>query len=275
MVEKFTYLGSILSKSIVMDDEVNTRLAKTSAAFGLLSRNVWNQRDISEATKIKVYQAVILTILLYGCETWSTYQRHIKKLNHFHTTSLRKIFGITWWKHIPDTKVLPRTSLPSIYSILIQSQLCWAGHVVCMKDHCLLKKLLHGKLFKCKCSQGGQKKHFKDTLKVSMKSFGITPNCLEYLVQERDKWREVVKRGAKVCETRRNAPTELCRKFRKGTATSATTATIPCYHCPGLFHAQISLISHLRTHGSHPQSKGWSDGPHRLQWIKMKQKFSL
>ena len=34
MVEKFTYLGNILSKSIVMDDEVNARLAKVSAAFG-------------------------------------------------------------------------------------------------------------------------------------------------------------------------------------------------------------------------------------------------
>ncbi len=28
-----------------------------------------------------------------------------------------------------------------------------------------------------------------------MKFFGIAPNCLEYLVQDRDKWREVVKRG--------------------------------------------------------------------------------
>ena len=36
-----------------------------------------------------------------------------------------------------------------------------------------------------KHSQGGQKKHTE----VSMKSFSITPNCLEYLVQ--DKWHEV------------------------------------------------------------------------------------
>ena len=34
VVEKFTYLGSTLSKSIVMDDEVNTRLIKVSVAFG-------------------------------------------------------------------------------------------------------------------------------------------------------------------------------------------------------------------------------------------------
>ena len=40
VVEKFTYLGSTLSKYIVMDDEMNTRLVKVSAAFGRLHRNV-------------------------------------------------------------------------------------------------------------------------------------------------------------------------------------------------------------------------------------------
>ena len=63
VVEKFTYLGSTLSKSIVMDDEVNTWLAKASAAFDRHSRNVWNRRGISESTKIKVYRAVVLTTL--------------------------------------------------------------------------------------------------------------------------------------------------------------------------------------------------------------------
>ena len=90
VVEKFTYFGNTLSKSIIMDDGVNTRLAKVSAAFGRLNRHVWNRRGISEATKIKVYRVVVLTTLPYGCEMWSTYQRHIKKLNHFHTTCRKK-----------------------------------------------------------------------------------------------------------------------------------------------------------------------------------------
>ena len=76
-----------------------------------------------------------------------------------------------------NTKVLTRASLPSIYTILMQSQLHWASHVVHMKGHHLLKKLLNGKLSQSKRSQGGQKKCLKDTLKVSLKSFGITPNC--------------------------------------------------------------------------------------------------
>ena len=60
VIKKFTYLGSTLSKSIVMDDEVNT--------FGRLKKIVWNRRDLSEAIKIKVYLSVIHTTLIYGCE---------------------------------------------------------------------------------------------------------------------------------------------------------------------------------------------------------------
>ena len=120
VVEKFTYLGSTLSKSIV---KVNTRLAKGSAAFGWFNKNVWNQKGISEATKIKVSRVVVLTTLLYGCEMLTTYQQHINKVNHFQTTCLRKILELTWQKHILDTEVLTRASFPIIYTILKQLQL--------------------------------------------------------------------------------------------------------------------------------------------------------
>ena len=83
------------------------------------------------------------------------------------------------------------------------------GSITDIKDHRLPKKLLYCELPQGKRSQGGQKRRFKDTLKVSMKSFGVASNCLEYLALDRDKWREAVKRGAKVCETLRNAATEL------------------------------------------------------------------
>ncbi len=74
-------------------------------------------------TKIKVYKAAVLTTLLYGCETWTVYQHHSRKLNHFHTTSIRRILSIKWQDRIPDTEVLSRAGLPSIHGILMLAQL--------------------------------------------------------------------------------------------------------------------------------------------------------
>ena len=69
----------------------------------------------------------------------------------------------------------------------MQSQLRSVDQVVRMKDHRLPKKLPYGELSQGKRFQGGQKKRLKDTLKVSMKSFGIDRYSLEYQAQERER----------------------------------------------------------------------------------------
>ena len=96
-VDKFTYLGSTLSGNVLTDDEVNARLAKATAAFGRLHKNVWIRRNINLETNIslEIYRALVLTTLFYGCESWT--------VNHSHTTCLRKLLGIKWQDKIPDT----------------------------------------------------------------------------------------------------------------------------------------------------------------------------
>ena len=91
MVNRFTYLGSTLSQNATIDVEVNVRIAaKASATLGRLHANVWNSRGIGLLTKLKVYRAIVLTPLLYTCDTWTVYRRHARKLNHFHTAFLKK-----------------------------------------------------------------------------------------------------------------------------------------------------------------------------------------
>ena len=68
-------------KSIVMDDKVNTRLAKVNAAFDQFNRNVWNRRGISETTKIKVYWVVFRTTLL-PIDNLITASKEAKPLSH-------------------------------------------------------------------------------------------------------------------------------------------------------------------------------------------------
>ena len=83
VVDKFTYLGSTLSRTVTIDDEVNNRLAKASAAFGRLRKKCVCVRSISTESKIKVYKTVFLITLPYVSESWTVYKRHPKKLNHF------------------------------------------------------------------------------------------------------------------------------------------------------------------------------------------------
>ena len=140
------------------DDEVNARIAKASVAFGRLCDSVWDRSGIRLDTKLKVYKAVVLPTLLYACETWTVYQLHTKRLNHFHTSCLRKILKIKWQDRIPDTEVLKRAGMQSAHTLLKLAQLRWTGHVTRMHEEHLPKKILYGELEMGKRSHGGQKK---------------------------------------------------------------------------------------------------------------------
>ena len=90
--------------------------------------------------------AVVLTVLLYACESWTVYNRHARKLNHFHTKCLRIILSIKWQDMVPDIEVLTRAGIPSIHLLLQKAQVRWAGHVARMSDDRLPKQLFYGEL---------------------------------------------------------------------------------------------------------------------------------
>ena len=202
-LEKFTYLGSTLPRAVNIDDKVVAHTAKASTAFGRLRKSAWDRRSIKLATKLKVNKAVVLPSLLYACETSTVYEGHAITLNHFHLNCFRKLLKVTWKDKIPDTEVLSRAELPRIYILQRRAQVRWAGHLVRMPDSRLAKKLFYGELAEGKRSQGCQKKRFKDTLKVSLKSFGINPDTWEIQAQDRLAWRGHFSRGAPSFEQHR------------------------------------------------------------------------
>jgi len=77
-VQQFTYLGSILTSDCDITHEVNRRIQLASTAFGRLSHRVFFNHNLSISTKVAVYNAMCVSVLLFGCETWTLYRRHLK-----------------------------------------------------------------------------------------------------------------------------------------------------------------------------------------------------
>ena len=122
-VDSFTYLGSSLSSSNSLDKEISARIAKGSASYGRLQKQVWCDRGLSIETKCAVYKAVVLSALLYGCESWTLYQRHIKLLDQFHQRCLRCIMNAKWFNKVTNVKVRQKAKTQSIDTLLTLSQL--------------------------------------------------------------------------------------------------------------------------------------------------------
>ena len=66
VVDKFTYLGSSVSST---EKDIDTQLTKAWTAIDRLSI-IWKS-DLTNKMKRSFFQAAVISILLYGCTTWT------------------------------------------------------------------------------------------------------------------------------------------------------------------------------------------------------------
>ena len=108
--KNFTYLGSAISSNLSLEATLNVRIYKASNDMHRLTGRVWTNDMLSKNTKMRIYQACVLSTLLYGSESWALYMRQEHRRNAFHLRNLRKILGITWQDSIPNRDVLTRSN---------------------------------------------------------------------------------------------------------------------------------------------------------------------
>ncbi len=68
-VESLKYLGSSFTATGQAKDEISGGLGFARSAFARLKFALWSRREISLKTKGRIYEALIRTVLFYGCET--------------------------------------------------------------------------------------------------------------------------------------------------------------------------------------------------------------
>ena len=177
----------------------------------------------------------------------SLYAAQEKRLNSFHLRCLRRILSIRWQDKIPNTVVLERAGLPSIFMLLSQRRLRWLGHVRRMADGRIPKDLLYGELSRGARSRGRPRLRFKDTCKRDLKSASIDIQSWESLAESRDSWRAAVHCGTKQAEQDRTDHLKEKRAARKRSCSIDQAATFhTCRLCGKDCHSRIGLHSHTR-----------------------------
>ena len=107
LVDKFTYLGSSVSST---EKDIDAQLTKAWTAIVRLSI-IWKS-NLIDKMKRSFFQAAVVSILLYGCTTWTLTKRLKKKLDSNYTPMLRAILKNSWQQHPRDTNYTA-TCLPS------------------------------------------------------------------------------------------------------------------------------------------------------------------
>ena len=148
-VDDFPYLGSVIAGSGRLDVDVDRRVAQASKAFGALRKAVFLDKNLSLGTKRKLYNACVLSVLLYGAECWIPLRKQVRKLNTFYHRCIRIILGISnkqqWSKRITMAEVRRQWGDEETAAEKVRRRrLEWLGHVTKILDHRIPKSVLFG-----------------------------------------------------------------------------------------------------------------------------------
>ena len=247
-VSNFKYLGSFLSNNATVDADVSHRITKASAAFGKLYNRLWQRHEIKLTTKVAVYKTVVLSVLLYGRESWTLLRRNLKSLESFHLRCPRRICGIQWTDCIPNTEVLSRCNISGIESFVMKCQFRWAGYMSRMPNDKIPKQLLLGQLEQGHRHQGGPKLRYKDFIKANMKSCGIDFLHFEKLSSDRTNWRSLCHSSLQQFEENRIRHLQAQRHKRKEQIVP-TKKSFVCQSCGKECRSKAGVKSHQRHRG--------------------------
>jgi hypothetical protein len=76
-VAKFRYLGTTVTNQNLIKEEMKRRLNLGIACYHSV-QTILSSLLLSKNTKIRINKTIILSVVLYGCETWSvTLRRRI------------------------------------------------------------------------------------------------------------------------------------------------------------------------------------------------------
>jgi len=104
LVESFTYIGSMQTSDGYCRSDISGRIGLASSAMSSLN-NIWLTKHLSIQKKVRVYQTLVLSILLYASKTSTSFASDMRAIESFHMKCQRKILEIWWRDFVRNSEV--------------------------------------------------------------------------------------------------------------------------------------------------------------------------
>ncbi|KAI8512856.1 calcium ion binding [Branchiostoma belcheri] len=148
----------------------------------------------AECLQAAVNKAAVVSILLYGAETWPLSNTLAARLDGFDSRCLRRILGVRWFDHLPGTELRQRTQQPPASRVAAMRRVRWYGHVLRLPPDHPTQAILNFSPQSAgwKRPRGAPRTRWSDVLAKDLALVNITPEEAQGLAQDRSRWKEVV-----------------------------------------------------------------------------------
>ena len=143
-VTSLKYLGSVITDDGCKPEILST-ITQTTAALTRL-KPVWNDRNISLSSKIRLMRSLVTSIFLYACESWTITVEFQRRIQTMEMRYYRKILRISHKDHVTNEEVRAKIKQAigphEDQTIVKRRKLQWYGHV--SRSSGLVKTILQG-----------------------------------------------------------------------------------------------------------------------------------
>ena len=125
---QIVYLECTITADGTAGSELNRRLGAARAEFEQL-RRVWSHSGISRARKLEIFNACVISKLLYNLHSLWLSPAEAQKVDGFQSRCLRRVMKIpfSYYSHITNASVLQQANAKSLSRLLLERQLTWMG----------------------------------------------------------------------------------------------------------------------------------------------------
>ena len=136
VVPYYKHVGSLVDGLGRLECELQARIAAANRVYQPLAKKLMGAKYLDCKTKAQLFLSLVLSVLLYGCETWpEPTQSQGKRLEAFQMRCLRRLAGeprasIPGHVRISDVELRRQLDIPSIESQIRRARLRYAASLV-------------------------------------------------------------------------------------------------------------------------------------------------